>query len=269
MTTSCLAATLFLLLPMLSFAEGTALGAPIDPSTYVDFKSPEGMKRLDRSKLKVPFFYLANNFEPQEVTPFGGPATAAIVMNTLRPPDSQRNRPTDETRLSKDEMANMDQGYNPFFKRFTQRNVFIPGVKDKAVVLGKKVKTDKGEAKDVGFQLRQLHELFLAHKFNSEIHVVDEKVTLKDLRAELKNILKDASRIIVVNYKRSEMGQPRQNGHLSPVAAYDDKSDSFLILDVNPNISHWGWVKAEALLKAMRTFDTVENRGYLIVFDRS
>jgi hypothetical protein len=61
------------------------------------------------------------------------------------------------------------------------------------------------------------------------------------------------------------MGQPQKNGHLSPVGAYDERSDSFLILDVNPSISHWGWVKADALLKAMRTLDTIENRGYLIV----
>jgi hypothetical protein len=233
----------------------------IDPTVYVDFKSPEGIKRLDRAKYKLVFFYLANNFEPQEVTPYGGPATAAVVMNTLRPPDSKIERPVDNTKLTKEELSVMPKGYNPFFKKFTQQNIFIPGVKDKLVVLGKPV----NDKEDVGFQLRQLHELFRAHKFNSEIHVADNSWNLRKLRAEFKTYLNDPSHVIVANYRRDEMGQGRKNGHLSPVAAYDEKSDSFLIMDVNPNISHWGWVKASALLKAMQTFDTSENRGYLVV----
>lgn len=254
----------FLIVGQAAFAEEAKKPA-IDPSIYVDFKSPEGMKRLESSKYKTAFFFLANNFEPQEVTPFGGPATAAVVMNTLRPPDSKIERPTDDTRLTREEMAFMDKGYAPFFKRFTQRSVFIPGVKEKAVVLGKPVKTGQGEKKDIGFQLRQLHELFQVHKFHSEIHVANDSLDVKALRAEFKKYLNDPTHVIVANYKRSEMGQEKTNGHLSPVAAYDEKSDSFLILDVNPNISHWGWVKASALLNAMKTLDTSENRGYLIV----
>ena len=56
-------------------------------------------------------------------------------------------------------------------------------------------------------------------------------------------------------------------GHISPLGAYDRASDSFLIMDVNPNRAPWVWVKAEALIGAMRTFDTVENRGYLLIRD--
>ena len=233
-----------------------------DENIYTDFKSPEGIKRLERSKYKKAFFYLANNFEPQEITPFGGPATAAVAMNTLRQADSKIEKPVDDTRLTKEELSVMDKDYHPFFKRFTQRNVFAPGVKDKATVLGKHIKHDK---KDVGFQLRQLHELFLAHKFKSDIHVADNSWSVDTLRAEFKKYLNDPTHIIIANYQRSAMGQPQKNGHLSPVGAYDERSDSFLILDVNPSISHWGWVKADALLKAMQTLDTVENRGYLIV----
>ena len=38
-------------------------------------------------------------------------------------------------------------------------------------------------------------------------------------------------------------------------------------LDVNPNRAPWVWVRSEELIAAMRTFDTVENRGYLLVSD--
>ena len=36
-------------------------------------------------------------------------------------------------------------------------------------------------------------------------------------------------------------------------------------MDVNPNRAPWVWVGADALIAAMRTFDTVENRGYLLI----
>ena len=50
-----------------------------------------------------------------------------------------------------------------------------------------------------------------------------------------------------------------------PLGAYDETSDSFLIMDVNPNRAPWVWVGAGDLIRAMRTFDTVENRGYLLI----
>ena len=37
------------------------------------------------------------------------------------------------------------------------------------------------------------------------------------------------------------------------------------MLDVNPARVDWMWVPAAALIKAMRTFDTVENRGYVLI----
>jgi hypothetical protein len=242
----------------------------LDPVKYVDFKSSEGMKRLERAKYKTDFFYLANQFEPQEITYFGGPATAATVMNALRlqKENGKDTMPNDPRRLTKDELSYVAKDAKPFFNRFTQHNIFKEGVKDKFETIGKPVKTEKGEAKDLGFQLRQLQALFVANGFKADIHVVDDSVKLKDLKTAFKNGLKDPKDFIVVNYRRLEMGQPHKNGHLSPLAAYDEKSDSFLVMDVNPNISTWGWVKADALLKAMNTKDTIENRGYLVVSDQ-
>lgn len=67
-----------------------------------------------------------------------------------------------------------------------------------------------------------------------------------------------------MNYLRSALGQPG-GGHISPLGAYDDKTDSFLVMDVNPNTAPWVWVKASDLIGAMRTFDVKENRGFLLV----
>jgi len=40
-------------------------------------------------------------------------------------------------------------------------------------------------------------------------------------------------------------------------------------LDVNPNKARWIWVKSIDLISAMSTFDTVENRGYLLIKEGS
>ena len=47
--------------------------------------------------------------------------------------------------------------------------------------------------------------------------------------------------------------------------AYDAASDSFLVLDVNPAAAGWVWMPFETLVRGMRTHDTVENRGYVVV----
>ena len=39
----------------------------------------------------------------------------------------------------------------------------------------------------------------------------------------------------------------------------------YVIMDVNPNRAPWVCVGSDDLLASMRTFDTVENRGYLLV----
>ena len=63
------------------------------------------------------------------------------------------------------------------------------------------------------------------------------------------------------------MGQ-QGGGHISPLAAYDTTSDSFLVLDVNPASAGWVWMPAATLIKGMRTFDKVENRGHIHVESR-
>ena len=37
------------------------------------------------------------------------------------------------------------------------------------------------------------------------------------------------------------------------------------VLDVNPASAGWVWMPTATLVKGMRTFDTIENRGYILV----
>ena len=93
---------------------------------------------------------------------------------------------------------------------------------------------------------------------------MDGNAASATIRREIVNNLATGEDFVLVNYARRVLGQ-RGGGHISPVGAYDERSDSFLIMDVNPNRAPWVWVRSDDLIAAMRTFDTVENRGYLLI----
>ena len=94
--------------------------------------------------------------------------------------------------------------------------------------------------------------------------MVDDSKAVEDIRADLVGNLKRRGDYVIVNYQRKAVGQ-QGPPHISPLSAYDDQSDSFLVLDVNPASASWMWMPIATLIKGMRTFDTVENRGYILV----
>jgi Phytochelatin synthase len=57
----------------------------------------------------------------------------------------------------------------------------------------------------------------------------------------------------------------RGGAHISHLAAYDNEFDSFLVLDVNPTSADRVRMPIKTLINRMRTFDRVENRGYILV----
>ena len=93
---------------------------------------------------------------------------------------------------------------------------------------------------------------------------MDDTLSDEAIRTELTENLATAGDYVIVNYFRPVLGQ-EGGGHISPLGAYDEASDSFLILDVNPNGHTWVWAPAAMLIHAMRTTDGTENRGYLLV----
>jgi hypothetical protein len=71
----------------------------------------------------------------------------------------------------------------------------------------------------------------------------------------------------LVNYLRKAIGQ-EAGGHISPLGAYDEDTDRFLILDVTRYKYPPVWVEAAALFGAMNTIDSDNNdktRGYVSV----
>ena len=238
---------------------------PTPVQALVVFNSDEGLARLARAAAKIDLPALANQFEAQSNVAFCGPTTAAIVLNTVR--SGSRDLPRDRSRLHPADLQYIPSGFDLTVPRFTQDNVISKGAKTRAQVLGEPVTVDGKQVRDDGYQLRQLDELLRAHDLVTRLVVVDDKKSEEEVRADFVENLKRAGDYVVVNYRRKDVGQ-QGGGHISPLGAYDAESDSVLIMDVNPASAGWVWMPVATLIKGMRTFDMVENRGYVLVQSR-
>ena len=229
----------------------------------VEWDSEESLARLARSSHKKDFFPLSNHFVSQDNKIFCGPASSATVLNALRL-RKKEGLPQDELSIANDERAWLPDDFNPFYGKYTPNNVLNDQTKSRIEVLGKPIEID-GELKaDFGLQLSQLAQVLRAHGLDVTVRVVDPNADTETIKREIAANLVTEDDYVLVNYARKSLGQ-KGGGHISPLGAYDETSDSFLIMDVNPNRAPWVWVESGDLIAAMRTFDTVENRGYLLV----
>ena len=247
-----------------------AAATVVSPAAAVDqglvaFASDEGLARLARSNAKVDFALLANQFEAQLNGAFCGPTSAAIVLNTVR--NRSADLPRDHGRLKPDDLRHLPVGADPIVPRYTQDNVITSGAKTRAQVLGEPMLINGTAKRDFGYQLRQFEQMLRANGPVTRAVVVDDRKPDDEVRADLVANLSHAGDYAIVNYRREAVGQSG-GGHISPLGAYDAASESVLVLDVNPAAAGWVWMPLSTLVKGMRTFDTVENRGYVLVSAR-
>ncbi len=175
------------------------------------------MRRMERAEYKADLLPLADNYEKQENDFFCGVASSVAVLNALHATDSHASRYTQDT----------------FFDADTDR------VKTRSEVLGK---PKDGARPDYGFQIAQLQKMLEAHHLKAGLRVVTNELSEDAIRAEFIKNLGQKDDFILVNYYRPALGQPG-GGHISPLGAYDKESDSVLIMDVNPDVAQWVWVK--------------------------
>jgi hypothetical protein len=236
--------------------------AVAQPSPLVPFASEEGLARLARAQAKVDFPLLANQFEAQSNAAFCGPTTAAIVLNALHGPSS--GLPRDRSRLRDGDLLHLPPKVDLTLPRYTQDNVLARSPKTRAQLLGEPMLVDGKPMRDVGLQTRQFDALLRAHGVRTRLVIVDNTQSEEAVRSELRDNLARNGDFVVVTYLRRAVGQAG-GGHISPLGAYDALSDSFLVLDVNPVSAGWVWMPTATLVQGMRSFDTVENRGYVVV----
>ena len=152
--------------------------------------------------------------------------------------------------------APMSPEYEPY-RVFTQDNLLnekTEAIRPRALVMQR------------GMTLDQLGQILSLYPVTVDVRHAEDG-GLDAFRKAASEYLSTKSHFVVVNYLRNALGQQR-GGHFSPLAAYDEKSDRFLILDVARYKYPPVWVSAQDLFNAMNTTDSDNDnktRGYVLV----
>ncbi|MEL4897653.1 phytochelatin synthase family protein [Crocosphaera sp. Alani8] len=204
----------------------------------INFNSSRGETLLIESQARKDYIPLTLQFETQDNLAFCGVASMVMVLNALSTPAPKA---TEWVR----------------YNRFTQDNVF-DNPKTESVITKETVSRQ-------GMTLQELGGLLKSYPLEVEVYHGDE-VSLDGFRQRIVNNLKQEKNFVLVNYLRSSIGQER-GGHISPIAAYHQESDRFLILDVSRYKYPPVWVKATDLWKATNTIDSTskKTRGFVLI----
>jgi len=124
--------------------------------------------------------------------------------------------------------------------------------------------TSKLKAFYGGMTLAELDELARTDGLRTQL-VYADTLTLEQFRERLKSNLAHAGDFVLVNYDRRVLQQAGV-GHISPVAAYDEAHDAFLVLDEASYHYPFTWVPARMLYDAVHTTDSPNKfRGVLFI----
>ncbi len=209
---------------------------PLTPP--ISLLSDEGEQLLMQSTARRAWGPLSAQFVTQKNLSYCGVATLVMVLNAMgvaAPPV-----PELET-----------------YRTFTQDNVLDART---AAVLSPQVLLKEGMTLDQFAALAEVHGVF------AQVHHADAS-SVEQFRRVASAAVARSGRHVVVNYARVELGQGK-GGHISPLAAYDEQSDRFLILDVARYRYPPVWVSTADLFAAMDTPDAGNGgrrRGFVVV----
>lgn len=198
------------------------------PPNLISSESERGQKLLAESNFSADYPSLQENFVSQSRRAFCGVASSVIALNSLR------------------------NTLTPI----TQTTIF--NQKTREVIHPLKVTFS-------GMTLAQLNNILQAHQLKTKL-VYAADIDIQEFRSLAQKNLVNPDDFILVNYQRKALKQVG-GGHISPIAAYHQYSDRFLILDVATYKYPPVWVRTEELWQGMNTVDSISNlsRGFIVV----
>ncbi len=220
-------------------ASGTVFAQTLTlTDNLISFDTDEGKNLLLKSKSTEDFFPLTMQFVTQDNQAYCGVASIVMVLNSLGIP------------------APESPEYKPY-RVFTQDNFFSNQAAVKVI--------SPGVVSRQGMTLQELGKLLESYQVKTQVYHAGN-TSLEEFRKLAADNLKQSDNFIIINYLRKAIGQ-KTGGHISPLAAYNQETDRFLILDVSRYKYPPVWVKTEDLWKAMNTVDSTsgKTRGFVFV----
>ena len=199
----------------------------------------KGLKYLEESEFKNDFYQLVNFYQPQINPLFCSIATSVTILNALKYPQTLTqenflNAKTDQIKSQKiirNQLKNKDKKYDPGLS-----------------------------LKDLSQILNQVYNL----KVKTTHIEKNNEQTIEEFRLILREVLAEKQKFLIVNFDGQSLGL-ETHGHVSPIAAYDQKNDLVLVLDVALYKNQWFWTSTKELISAMNSKDDQTYRGYLVV----
>ena len=226
---------------LLASAGASADTLPL-PNRVVDFRSADGQRILEESRLPSDGFgKISAVFETQKTQSYCGVASLTMALNALGAP------------------APITPPYSPYAV-FTQDNILndqTDAIRPRDAILTR------------GMTLDQLGHIAGLYPVDVEVRHAGAE-TLETFRSNATRALSSGDSVVIVNFLREGLDE-RHGGHFSPLGAYDQKEDRFLILDVARYKYAPAWVKTADLFAAMNTPDSDNDgktRGYAVVSRR-
>jgi hypothetical protein len=230
-----------------------------------DFDSTEGIKMFERSQFKNDFYQLVNFYQPQKNPIYCGIASSVIVLNALNYGEIASQKDLEITRP--EEVGGGVLEYT-IYSQNTFLNEKTDKIKNRAIIdFKEKAKLKNGEVYDAGLSLADLAKI-LSGPYKMKVKTIyadkNDAESLEEFRSVVKRIFAEKKSFIIANFDGKILNK-KSSGHFSPIAAYDEESDSVLVLDVALHKNKWYFVKIEKLLEAMNTKDGETYRGYVLV----
>lgn len=229
----------------------------------VNWNSIEGIERFNRTTYKGDFFRLAHHFKPQNNPANCGQAAATVVLSAIYEMNKKPFPVIEEWPITID-----DKKYPLQYRLINETNFFneeTDKVLDRRAIVMKVTKKDGTFGG--GIDIDELQKMLRIHGVRSKLVNVEKysDADLSEFRKLVTKTVNSDKEFLLLNYDHSYKGLV--GGHFSPIAAYDEKSDSVLILDVAAHRNQWIWINLSDIYHAMNTKNYAQTsyRGYLIV----
>lgn len=216
--------------PVTHLVKASAEGAD-DRLVYLT--TEEGGARVVQSRFNHDYFRVAPYLESEKFLTFCSIASMAAVLNSY---EDAVQRPIDPKRYP--------------YPYFTQENLFNAA--------NQQVKSFEGVVTD-GLTLDEIGQ-YLTHLDVQPTTVFADENDEAQMRSVILDGLSDPNSRVILNYNRGIVGQDGE-GHVSPIAAYHEPSDSVLVLDVAGYKYPPAWIPMPLLYKAMLDKDSASNRS--------
>ena len=208
-------------------------------NNLITFDSDMGQKLFHESQYKQSYWRLSEFFVSEKGLTWCAIASDVMALNALAviPPVSVEHYPYNI--FTQDDFFGADQ-----LQITTPANVYNSGV-----------------------TLDDNAKLLLSYGLKISTRHVDKSISIEKFRKEAISAVSSTDKIILINFCREVIGEVGC-GHFSPLAAYNQSVDKFLMLDVARYKYPPVWISTKELYQSMSEgLDSLSNmnRGYLII----